>query len=283
MPKAQATTVATFQPGYRFDALVRFPEAGNYCVIDANSKATSSVGNLPSGSRLLAIVRVSADPRQVARGDVAAQLIAAAQAKMPPGVRETVVADLRNDLRLSRFVPHAPIAVGELKGGQELTFNIQLPPKKLQFEVANQLPGTPGFDPEPYKPDRLDRKLTLGTAEEWKLTSTLASHPFHIHVNPFEIVSIVNNANPTVDVSAPGADDGGDPQYPGLRGVWKDTLWVKQGYTITVRTRYQRYIGEFVLHCHILDHEDEGMMQNVAILLPGGDAASVNAPTHERD
>ncbi|HYO57090.1 multicopper oxidase domain-containing protein, partial [Archangium sp.] len=38
-------------------------------------------------------------------------------------------------------------------------------------------------------------------------------------------------------------------------------------YTITVRTRYQRYIGEFVLHCHILDHEDQGMMQNVSIEL----------------
>ncbi len=30
-------------------------------------------------------------------------------------------------------------------------------------------------------------------------------------------------------------------------------------------------------HCHILDHEDQGMMQNVAIVLPGQNAASVNA------
>jgi L-ascorbate oxidase len=40
-------------------------------------------------------------------------------------------------------------------------------------------------------------------------------------------------------------------------------------YTVIVRTRYQRYIGEYVLHCHILDHEDQGMMQNVQIVLPG--------------
>jgi L-ascorbate oxidase len=33
---------------------------------------------------------------------------------------------------------------------------------------------------------------------------------------------------------------------------------------------YQRYIGDFVLHCHILDHEDQGMMQNVRIALPDG-------------
>jgi L-ascorbate oxidase len=91
------------------------------------------------------------------------------------------------------------------------------------------------------------------------------------------------------DVSAPGAidnfarDDNGNPvidlQYPGLKGVWKDTLYVKNAksqhvqmgqYTITVRTRYERYIGDFVLHCHILDHEDQGMMQNIRIALPDG-------------
>ena len=61
--------------------------------------------------------------------------------------------------------------------------------------------------------------------------------------------------------------------------MWKDTLWVKNisngapagPYTIVVRTRYERYIGEFVLHCHILDHEDQGMMQNIRIALPDGE------------
>jgi FtsP/CotA-like multicopper oxidase with cupredoxin domain len=246
-------------------------------VIDSDSQATGSVGNVPSGSRLLALMNVAPDASQIARGDLSAQLIAAAQGKMPADVRDSVVADLRDGLRLSRFVPHKTIDPSELKGGQELTFNIQIKPELL-FRVANQLPASPGYDPQPYSPARLDRKLVLGTAEEWKLTSNLASHPFHIHVNPFEIVRIVKDSSPNVDVSAPGADDGGDPQYPGLRGAWKDTLWVKQGYTATIRTRYQRYIGEFVLHCHILDHEDQGMMQNVAIVLPGGTPASVNAP-----
>ncbi|ADI10906.1 multicopper oxidase type 2 [Streptomyces bingchenggensis BCW-1] len=34
------------------------------------------------------------------------------------------------------------------------------------------------------------------------------------------------------------------------------------------RSRYERYIGDFVLHCHILDHEDNGMMQNIRISIP---------------
>lgn len=32
---------------------------------------------------------------------------------------------------------------------------------------------------------------------------------------------------------------------------------------ISMRTPYQRSTGDFVLHCHILDHEDQGMMQNI--------------------
>ena len=50
-------------------------------------------------------------------------------------------------------------------------------------------------------------------------------------------------------------------------------------YTIVTRTRYERHIGEYVLHCHILDHEDQGMMQNAQINLPdgqGGAAAHVH-------
>ena len=272
MPAALSTEVATFQPGYRFDALVAFPEAGSYCVIDVNSGASSSVGGVPSGTRLLGMVRVKAGTAVGNPGDaLTAQLVAAAERTMPEDVRAAVIADLRNGLRLTRFVPHKSISEGEVAGRtQELTFAVNA----AGFGV-----GGKGYDPRPYEPGRLDRKLTLGTAEQWVLTSPGGSHPYHIHVNPFEIVEILDPSGN--DVSAAGAKDGTDPQYPGLKGAWKDTLWVKRGYTLKVRTRYQRYIGEFVLHCHILDHEDKGMMQNVAIVLPGGTPASVNAPEED--
>jgi L-ascorbate oxidase len=162
---------------------------------------------------------------------------------------------------------------------QTLTFNIDISQIK---EVFFQIDG------QPYDPNRIDRTLMLGGVDEWALKSNLASHPFHIHVNPFQIVKIIAPDGKT-DVSAPGAIDDFardkenkpvvDPQYPGLKGVWKDTLFIKNAagkfvqmgqYTITVRTRYERYIGDFVLHCHILDHEDQGMMQNIRIALPDG-------------
>jgi FtsP/CotA-like multicopper oxidase with cupredoxin domain len=272
LASAQETRLATFQPGYRFDALLLFPEAGSYCVIDAATKAAESVGGAPSGSRLLGMVRVSAGtPVPDIGAYLTERLVAAAGRTMPAALAPAVVSDLRSGLALKRFVPHADVADSEIKGSQELTFNIQVAPKPLEFQV-----GGKGYAPRPYAPGRLDRKLTLGTAEEWSMTSTLAGHPFHIHVNPFQVVAILDPEGR--DVSGPGEIAGADPQYRGFRGMWKDTVWVEQGYTLRMRTRYQRYIGEFVLHCHILDHEDQGMMQNVAIVLPGGTPASVNAP-----
>lgn len=59
-----------------------------------------------------------------------------------------------------------------------------------------------------------------------------------------------------------------------MRGVFRDTIIVENNYQVRVRTRYDRYIGEYVIHCHILDHEDGGMMANISIVpdlnAPGG-------------
>src|SRR4029077_1539285 len=217
------------------------------------------------------------------RGYVTDALVAAAQRAMPPNVRAAVVADLRGGLRLTNFTPHPDIADAEVKGHQFLTFYIDVTAQPTKFEVSSA-PFDQPFNPQPYDPDRVDRILTLGSADEWQLQSRFVSHPYHIHVNPFQVVRIIDPNGK--DVSPPGAvDDAGgapDPQYPGLKGVWKDTLWVKSlvsspdnpypkgVYTIIIRTRYERWIGEYVLHCHILDHEDQGMMQNVRIDLPDG-------------
>lgn len=108
----------------------------------------------------------------------------------------------------------------------------------------------------------MNQTLVLGTAQQWILMSKFVNHPFHIHVNPFQVVSIVDKRTNKEWVGG---------IYDGMQGTWKDTLITDPNAIITVRTRYNRYIGEFVLHCHILDHEDKGMMQNVQIVLPGTD------------
>ncbi|HEX8139005.1 MAG TPA: multicopper oxidase family protein [Pyrinomonadaceae bacterium] len=102
--------------------------------------------------------------------------------------------------------------------------------------------------------------VKLNTVDEW-LVATCNTvpkpphHPFHIHVNPFQIMSI-NGASP-------------DPKKG--EKVWGDTLLIERGdktkppVPVRLRTKYARWAGETVLHCHILDHEDLGMMIKVNI------------------
>lgn len=106
------------------------------------------------------------------------------------------------------------------------------------------------------------------------LTSTFVNHPFHTHVNPFQIIDILKKDGGGNWVSIYEENDyrkcvegeKGDPQYCDQQFVFRDTLLVKQGYRVITRSRYKRYIGDFVLHCHILDHEDQGMMENIRIV-----------------
>jgi FtsP/CotA-like multicopper oxidase with cupredoxin domain len=291
MAAGQQTRLTTFQPGYRYDALVVFPDTAGYCVIDAQAPKSGTVNALAVSRQLLGFVNVA--PGTKVTGNVASYvtdaLVANATKVIPADVQPSVIADLKDGMKLTRFVPHPTIEASEVTGTQELTFFIDVSTPDTKFEVGNTLVTA---DAKSYDPNRLDRALKLGGVDEWTLQSHFVSHPFHIHVNPFQVVSIIDPNGK--DVSAIGSvDDAGgdiDPQYAGLKGVWKDTLWIKsligggnpslpEGfsglYTVKVRTRYERYIGAFVLHCHILDHEDQGMMQNVAVVLPDG---NVGAP-----
>jgi FtsP/CotA-like multicopper oxidase with cupredoxin domain len=103
------------------------------------------------------------------------------------------------------------------------------------------------------------RKLKLNNRDEWTLTTAVDSHPFHIHQNPFQVCSIEDK------------NQGGPATYPDGtpvldRPVWKDTIMVPHWQKITTRTHYKEFTGQFVLHCHILSHEDLGMMQLVEIV-----------------
>jgi len=255
---------------------------------------------------------------------------------MNQGLHDAIVSDLRANEqvdgqstatpRLALFTPHEDITLQELSPSgqavipQTVAFRIvnshpgalvgtipgstgaTIPPPHAIFEVGEFTVGIDGAltpkNSHPYSHDRIDRTLKLDTAEEWWLTSFFAGHPFHIHVNPFQIVGAWLWQRPSgckgeedprpgckidpkvsaswLDLTPAGATiaDGQTglrpSQYAGLKGVWGDTLFVEQAVLLKVRSRYQRYIGDFVLHCHILDHEDEGMMQNVRIVLGDG-------------
>lgn len=265
------------QPGYRSDVLVVFPEAGDYCVIDGDAAADESVTWAAESRQVLG--KVTVEKGETVPADLQAylvtQLSAMADATQEAAIATRIKSGLADGLRTELFAPHADIADSELtKPGQTMYFDIP----KVQVKNPKYPPELPEFidqfefrvGKEAYNPKNA-RELILGRAEEWELSSLVGSHPFHIHVNPFQVVRIVDDKNR--ELSA--ADLEKDPIYAGVLGTWKDTLWIKGGYKLYVRTRYERYIGEYVLHCHILDHEDQGMMQNVRVVLPDGKGGGV--------
>lgn len=207
------------------------------------------------------------------------------------------------------------------------------------------------IDGHTFDPHHINQAVLLNTSEEWKISNqaTDKSHPFHIHVNPFQIDAVF--APNSEQASTPGNKCYADPLKPetwdacsALPAPWvwwdtfaipttrTDTLVCKQGSsglacpntaqgsncsatqvcTVTypnnltrtlactqdqsgnnvcpnpagttagacssqqactvnipgffkMRSRFVDYPGQFVLHCHILIHEDRGMMQLVTV------------------
>lgn len=98
-----------------------------------------------------------------------------------------------------------------------------------------------------YDPEFIEWTSTLGTVEEWYFVNeTEQDHPFHVHVNPVQVTKVN------------GVPVGFDSHV--------DTFIVPRFGSLTARTRFTDFTGSPILiHCHILDHEDMGMMTSFAI------------------
>jgi FtsP/CotA-like multicopper oxidase with cupredoxin domain len=94
---------------------------------------------------------------------------------------------------------------------------------------------------------RVDIRSKLNTVEEWTVRNDSdEEHSFHVHVNHFQLMSI----------------NGRPHQGHGLQ----DTATIPAHGRLVIRTRFSNYTGKTVLHCHILNHEDEGMMAVLEIV-----------------
>ncbi|HEX3130697.1 MAG TPA: multicopper oxidase domain-containing protein [Thermoanaerobaculia bacterium] len=123
------------------------------------------------------------------------------------------------------------------------------------------------IDGRQFEDQHIDQVMLLDTAEEWTIynsdTGTGIAHPFHIHVNPFQVVEIFDPNTMTV------------PQKLTAPFVWWDTFAIPAGKAvdgktvpgyIKMRSRFVDFTGQYVQHCHILAHEDRGMMQLLEVV-----------------
>ncbi|WP_300345888.1 multicopper oxidase family protein [Nesterenkonia sp.] len=95
-----------------------------------------------------------------------------------------------------------------------------------------------------FDPDRTDISVATATVEQWTLTnSSPMDHPIHLHVWPMQIVE-------------DGDRDLSEPR-------WQDVVNVPAFGEVQVLIAFDDFPGRTVYHCHILDHEDQGMMGTV--------------------
>jgi FtsP/CotA-like multicopper oxidase with cupredoxin domain len=101
-----------------------------------------------------------------------------------------------------------------------------------------------------FDPNRVTFSPRIDTTEEWTIHNvTKEEHPFHIHVNDFQVMSI----------------NGRKVDSKSLR----DTVPLPVGGTVVIRMRFTQFLGRYVFHCHILAHEDGGMMAVVDVTEDG--------------
>ena len=214
-------------PGNRSDVLVQASATpGRYAFYDDSASAGRSLRGVTERPNVIAILEVAGAP-------VRMQL--PTQAEMArlnpfPGVDLTTQAD---QVQETQFKLGAGMSTAD-------------PRNSFQVNYA-------AFD------DSRIHYVQLNNTDMWSITTVgdpaavppsnavpPLPHVFHIHVNPFQ----VQRTGPA-----------GTTQL-----VWKDTQIIPAGDTVNVFTRYLDFTGKFVMHCHILDHEDLGMMEVVDVV-----------------
>jgi len=228
LPRREARKRIDLAPGNRADALVKFDRPGRYYLYKSESMRQR---NVLDAAQILAQIDVSNDEKamklpDVLPGDAIRPIDQHAAKPRPP-----LYFSARRDERLQRF----------------------------RFIINGR-----DFDPH-----RVDQTLKLGTTEEWTVYNcTDQDHPYHIHVNPFQVTEYSAPDGSVIKID--------DPK----KRPWHDTFAIPKGRPakdkdnkpiiipgyFKMLTHYEDFDGRFVLHCHILSHEDQGMMQLIDIV-----------------
>ena len=117
-----------------------------------------------------------------------------------------------------------------------------------------ELNGHREINGEEMDMSRIDEVVPAGALEVWKVRSSGQPHTFHIHGATFHVLEVAGSEPPAH-----------------LRGP-KDTVFVGPDHDVTLALQFQDYVDRewpYMFHCHILRHEDNGMMGQFVVVEPG--------------
>ena len=122
---------------------------------------------------------------------------------------------------------------------------------------------------QPMELGRIDQVVTLGSTEAWNVTNDMdLPHNFHIHDVQFRVAAIDGKAPP-----------------PELAG-WKDTVYLRPHVNYRLVMTFSDYSSPtqpYMYHCHLLWHEDKGMMGQFVVVKPGQHAGTIKGAANDHD
>jgi FtsP/CotA-like multicopper oxidase with cupredoxin domain len=232
-PQSETETSLLLPPGARAEFVVTTPNVGDQAQLLTQYWNTGPDGDYDPARPIANIVAQSAPQPSVVR--------------LPSQVRPQRVT------RFADLEDETPVAQRTLYFSETLQDpSNPLSPTTIFITVQGQTPAV--YDPS--APPNI--VVHQGTVEDWTVQNTAAEdHIFHIHQLHFQVMAI--NGQPVND---PAIRDTIDLPYWSGTGPYPSA-------TLRMDFRDSSIVGTFVYHCHILEHEDGGMMGTIQVLPPG--------------
>jgi blue copper oxidase len=143
----------------------------------------------------------------------------------------------------TRLVEPAPTAPTSAVQRRRFVLDSGLCASRPQASAHADMQNLIGINGRAFDINRIDVETRLGTTEIWEVTSVGMAHPFHVHGAMFHVLSI----------------EGAPP--PAHLAGWKDTILVEDKAEILIAfNRPATRDHPFMYHCHILEHEEAGLM-----------------------
>jgi blue copper oxidase len=151
-------------------------------------------------------------------------------------------------IRPARALASSPRMPDQLAGDEDLRDEDAVQTRRFELDGRS-------INGRRFEPKRIDAVITANATEEWEVRNTSGTpHNFHPHGVSFRVVEYDNGAPP-----------------PTLTGP-KDTVYVPPGETLRLLVRFGEYPNTetpYMFHCHILEHEDRGMMGQFVLVERG--------------
>lgn len=180
---------------------------------------------------------------------------------LAPAERAEILVDLSNDASKELYfgdeIAAKPLLKIQVKDEKPKTYSIptsltniyeykDIDTKKVREFTLNMRPGWLAINGKQMDMKRIDEEVTLGETEIWRIKNEQRmAHPFHVHGCSFKILS-----------------RNGKKPYLNEEGL-KDTVLVYGNETVDIAVKFEHESTKqypYMYHCHILEHEDAGMM-----------------------